>query len=229
MQYTLNPLNRFDTANSAVDSPAVIALLEGHRHLVNVTVRRRFPSASDEDREALEDIGLLALLRAARTHDATRTGKNGKHATFQTYAILLMRQSMGEAAKLKQLPSQRWFGGPCQPGDEKPGAPVSLSVHPTEGSITSTDSGAISVERLEYDAALDPEEETLKRWRQRVLWEAIASLPDADREVLERYYLHGQNLREIAAEWKMTYQGVSKACKRALSRLRDRPEIQRLA
>jgi RNA polymerase sigma factor (sigma-70 family) len=211
------------------DAPAVVALIEQHWHLIAVTAKRLFPRATPLDQEELEDIGLMALLRAARTFDAKKAGHHGRSARFQTYAIHLMRQDMKEAMQRRWMLSQRWFDGPCfgsVDASQIPGVPVSLSVPVGEG-----DESAMPLQDLVPDADTpNPEETLLRRWEREewsaLLWPAIERLSCDDRDILLRYYREEQTFADIARATGKAPQVVNQAHRRALSHLRARPDIR---
>jgi RNA polymerase sigma factor (sigma-70 family) len=89
-----------------------------------------------------------------------------------------------------------------------------------------------TLERIADDTSADPEASVITRSLAQVLEESLARLDEREAQILRlRFGLGGgeaRPLRAIAAEWRMSPEGVRQISERAMSRLRAMPDVREL-
>lgn len=81
-------------------------------------------------------------------------------------------------------------------------------------------SGCLRDTVVDHDLATQPEPALEQREMLGTLRTAVEGLPDTHREVIERYYFHGEMLRDIARDFGITQARVSQIRSEALTALR---------
>jgi RNA polymerase sigma factor (sigma-70 family) len=71
-----------------------------------------------------------------------------------------------------------------------------------------------------YDRASRPSEILEQRQAMRALGEFLVTLSDREREIVERFYWHGESQTAIAVDFGVSKMAISKAVKRILERAR---------
>ena len=90
-----------------------------------------------------------------------------------------------------------------------------------------------ALERIADNTAADPEQSMVQRSLAQVLEESLAQLDEREAQILRlRFGLGGgeaRPLRAIAAEWRMSPEGVRQISERAMLHLRSMPEVKELS
>jgi RNA polymerase primary sigma factor len=89
------------------------------------------------------------------------------------------------------------------------------------------------LERMADTTAIDPESAVVENSLTRTVRESLAQLDEREAEVLRlRFGFNGgegRPLRSIAAEWRMSPEGVRQISERAMSHLRAMPRVRALS
>jgi RNA polymerase sigma factor for flagellar operon FliA len=226
---------------SAPDDDAIRA----HLPLVRRVVRRlahRLPRSVDLDE--MIRWGLVGLFDALCKYDPTR------NASFETYAQLRIRGAIidrlrsedwtgrsarQKATRLEQtyLRLERELGR--SPSEEEVAAALGIELaelHALLGEVEASgvvrleDVGvepemeSVEVEQVLEGKAVDPAQAVLSRERVKIVAEAIARLPEKEKQVIALYYHEGITMREVGAVLALTESRVSQLHSQALLRLR---------
>lgn len=227
-------------------------VLHNLRLVLNLAGRFRNSSLTYDD---LVQEGILGLLKAADRYDPRR---GTRFATFAVWWIRQsigraianlgrsVRLPVNRVHKISQL--KRMAAQMVQEIGDEPevGALAEMAgVSEDAASELLQDSQAIvsldtlqdpterdAVERMADNTALDPETEVADLTLKRIIEESLARLDEREAEILRlRFGLGGgeaRPLRAIAAEWRMSPEGVRQISQRALSHLRAMTEVRGL-
>ena len=225
-------------------------LVEQYLPLVrHVVYRLAITLPSTLEREDLVGVGVLGLIRAIHTFDASRG------VALKTHAYNLVRGAVidelrrhdflprGRREQRRVIEQEReafFRAHGSYPSSEQLAELTGLSEDLIDAVAAAeratrwlsldqqAESGAHESEApsllgaLRDASACDPLEATLARESQQVLAEAIAELPRKERLVIVLYYAEGVFLRDIAEVLEVTESRVSQLHTKALSRLRDK-------
>lgn len=221
--------------------------------VVSVAGRFRYSSLSYDD---LIQEGMLGLIKAAERFDPGRGTRFGTLAVWWIRQSIgravantgrAIRLPVNRAWKLGQL--RRYTAQLAQAnGDEPPLAQVAeMAGVSTEAatellregqSVVSLDAPAdpddrAALERVADDGAADPETAVVQNSLTEALEAALAALDEREAQILRlRYGLGGgeaRPLRSIAAEWRMSPEGVRQISERAIGRLRGMSSVRELS
>jgi RNA polymerase sigma-B factor len=204
---------------------------------------RRFVGAME--REDLEQVARLALLRAARRFDPTR---GWQFSTFAAATILGdLRRYLRDRGPVIRCPRRWWELGPrleqarerlAQGLGREPTIPeLAARLAVSEEDVA----GALGLKELCHPRPLDelrvtldgdePEslaatiggvDPRLEAMEQRVaVGQAMEALPARLREILQRRYFQGRSQQEVGRELGVSQMQISRLERRALARLRD--------
>jgi RNA polymerase sigma factor for flagellar operon FliA len=186
---------------AAIRSDAEVAeLVRRHAKLVDYMVNRylkRFFVGSME-REDLISWGMIGLVQAARAWDSTRSN------SFSTMACLAIERAIIRGV------NREW-----RPDEAR--ATVSLDAGLFEEGGEGSDRFVDLLAGSE-----DVEKEILASETGMAVRQALAELPEEQRELLERHYFQDQAVRDIAREKGVTRQAIYLREKLALRSLRDK-------
>lgn len=220
--------------------------------VVSVAGRFRYSSLSYDD---LIQEGVLGLIKAAERFDPARGTRFGTLAVWWIRQSIgravantgrAIRLPVNRAWKLGQL--RRYAAQLAQTnGDEPPLAQVAAMAGVSaetatdllrEGQgVVSLDAPAdpddrAALERVADDGAADPEHAVVQSSLTAALEEALGRLEEREAQILRmRFGLGGgeaRPLRAIAAEWRMSPEGVRQITERAIGRLRGMSAVRAL-
>lgn len=235
-----------DSASAPHDASAnelISAQLYLVQHIVN-EVAARFPR--HVDRGELWNAGALGLVEAAHRYDPTSGTPFGRFAAIRIRGAILDSTrsrdwaSRGMRRKARALAGaedelQRRHGRP--PSDAEVGDELGIGADEVQARQAATRAASLlhldqplgdaesepwTLGELveELTDALLPEEALVQRELIGTLRAAISHLPDRLREVLQRYYYHGDYLRDIAESLGVTEARVSQLRGEAIASLR---------
>ena len=228
-------------------------VLHNLRLVLNLAGRFRNSSLTYDD---LVQEGILGLLKAADRYDPRR---GTRFATFAVWWIRQsigraianlgrsVRLPVNRVHKISQL--KRMAAQMTQEIGDEPKLGTLAEIAGVSADAASTllqDGQAIisldapqdpterdAVERMADSTVLDPETEVADNSLRRIIEESLARLDEREAEILRlRFGLGGgeaRPLRAIAAEWRMSPEGVRQISQRALSHLRSMSEVRGLA
>lgn len=213
------------------------------QHIVN-EVAARFPR--HVDRGELWNAGALGLVEAANRYDPTTGIPFGRFAAIRIRGAILDSTrsrdwaSRGMRRKARALAGveeelQRRHGRP--PSDAEVGDELGVGTDEVQARQAATRAASLlhldqplgddesepwTLGELleELTDALLPEEALMQRELIGTLRAAVSHLPDRLREVLQRYYYHGEYLRDIAESLGVTEARVSQLRGEAIASLR---------
>lgn len=184
---------------AVIRSEAEVAeLVRRHARLVEYMVNRYLKRyfVGSMEREDLVSWGMIGLVQAARAFDPTRS------ASFSTMACLAIERAIIRGV------NREW-----RPDEAR--ATVSLDAGPFE------EEGADRfVDFLAGDE--DVESRIVASETGLAVRQALAELPEDQRELIERHYLQDEAVRDIAREMGVTRQAVYLREKLALRHLREK-------
>jgi RNA polymerase sigma factor (sigma-70 family) len=211
---------------------------------------------SDLGYDDLIQEGILGLLKAADRYDPDRGTRFGTLAVWWIRQSIgraiantgrTIRLPVNRAWKLGQL--RRYTAQLAQvsgdePAVEKVAEMAGVSAEMATGllrdgqNVVSLDAPAdpddrAALERIADNGAADPETAMVQRSLHQVLEDALERLDEREAQILRmRFGLGGgesRPLRAIAAEWRMSPEGVRQISERAISRLRAMANVRELS
>ena len=176
--------------------------VEHHMRLVE-PLARRYARTSGQDRDDLQQVGLLGLLRAAERYEGQ------KDVPFSAFARPHIRGAilhyLRDKASIIRLPRAVQNGG-LDVGAGFNAASQQRRLLPLTDDLTSQN---------------DPYGSNLERTEnKRKLAEALHRLPDRERTALMQVILQGQSLRDVARSTGVSAMTIQRRVKRGLSLLR---------
>lgn len=198
------------------------ALIEGHRHLVNATLKRTVPKVPPRvDRDDLVAAGNLGLVKAANAFDPSRGVR------FSSLAITWIKGSI-----LEYLRTEDWVPRSIRE-KQKRGEPVviaeMLSMEFLQRQRVLGNSGGdrddenwVSYLEVIPDPAPGPEETALATLEREELWRQVERLPEPERETVTLYYREEWKLREIGERASRCDSRIKQRAQSALAKLRRR-------
>ncbi len=221
-----------------------------HMPLVKKVVDRIEFSATDMDRDDLLSIGMIGLMDAVDKFDA------GKGVPFESYARVRIKGTIIDELRRAGKVSRNRIRDLNQFYEEKAALEQELMRTPTDEEISqrmgigarelgkihetvnilptvSLENALFSADRqqslhgcLEDRHALSPESHLLAGETRQMLRQALGSLKDRERAVLNMYYTEELTLKEIAYVLDVSVPRVSQIHSRILMKLRE--EMERL-
>jgi RNA polymerase sigma factor (sigma-70 family) len=211
---------------------------------------------SDLGYDDLIQEGILGLLKAADRYDPDRGTRFGTLAVWWIRQSIgraiantgrTIRLPVNRAWKLGQL--RRYTAQLAQASGDEPAVETvaemaGVSAEMAAGllrdgqSVVSLDAPAdpddrAALERIADNDAADPETAMVQRSLHQVLEDALERLDEREAQILRmRFGLGGgesRPLRAIAAEWRMSPEGVRQISERAISRLRSMTNVRELS
>ena len=176
--------------------------VEHHMRLVE-PLARRYARTSGQDRDDLQQVGLLGLLRAAERYEGQ------KDVPFSAFARPHIRGAilhyLRDKASIIRLPRAVQNSG-LDVGAGFNAASQQRRLLPlTDDLISQNDPKGSNLERTE---------------NRRKLAEALQRLPDRERAALMQVILQGQSLRDVARSTGVSAMTIQRRVKRGLSLLR---------
>jgi RNA polymerase sigma factor for flagellar operon FliA len=184
---------------AAIRSEAEVAeLVQRHARLVDYMVNRYLKRyfVGTMEREDLVSWGMIGLVQAARAWDPARSG------SFSTMACLAIERAIIRGV------NREW-----RPDEARATVSLDAAMFEEEGNDR-------FVDLLAGDE--DVEERILSTETGMAVRQALAELPEDQRELLERHYLQDEAVRDIAREMGVTRQAIYLREKLALRRLREK-------
>ncbi len=251
----LTPKRREVLRRQAAAGQAAREALVLHNLPLVLSIAGRFRNSNLSYDDLIQE-GILGLIKAADRYDPTRGTRFGTLAVW--WIRQSIGRAVANTGRLIRLPVNRaWKLGQLRrytaqleqaTGDEPPLAQVaemaSVSVETAadllrEGqSAVSLDAPAdpddrAALERVADSEAADPEQVVVDGSLKQALEESLARLEEREAQILRmRFGLGGgeaQPLRAIAAEWRMSPEGVRQISERAISRLRGMSKVRELS
>jgi RNA polymerase sigma factor (sigma-70 family) len=187
--------------NTPMDTPETLRRVRDYWHLCRITAKKQYPYLPDSELDDLEAVGLVGLLRAARSW------RPGGGASFQTFAITAIQRVMRNQRTNDTRRWRRETGG---------GTLVSLDMPVTESGAT--------LEAFLVDPAPGVEEQYIEeqetaRRRARIL-AGVKELPRRQRQAIELHYIGGKSPRETAEAMQVSDGATRTTLSRAVSNLR---------
>jgi RNA polymerase sigma factor for flagellar operon FliA len=184
---------------AAIRSEAEVeVLVQRHSKLVDYMVNRYLKRyfVGTMEREDLISWGMIGLVQAARAWDPSRS------RSFSTMACLAIERAIIRGV------NREW-----RPDEAR--ATVSLDAGPFE-----EEGSERFVDFLQGDENV--EAQILASDTGMAVRQALAELPEDQRELIERHYLHDEAVRDIAREMGVTRQAIYLREKLALRHLREK-------
>ena len=251
----LTPKRRHALRRQAAVGQAAREALVLHNLPLVLSIAGRFRNSSMSYDDLIQE-GIMGLIKAADRYDPTRGTRFGTLAVWWIRQGIgraiantgrLIRLPVNRAWKLGQL--RRYTAQLAQAnGDEPPLAQVAEMAGVSsetatnllrEGqNVVSLDAPAdpddrAALERVPDSAAADPEQVVVESSLKQALEESLARLEEREAQILRmRFGLGGgeaRPLRAIAAEWRMSPEGVRQISERAISRLRGMSNVRALS
>jgi len=252
----LPPQRRRALRQQAADGQAAIEALVVHNLPLVVSVAGRFRH-SELDYDDLIQEGILGLIKSAERYDPRRGTRFGTLAVW--WIRQSIGRAVANTGRAVRLPVNRgWRVSQLrriaaqltqQMGDEPPLDKVARSagLSPQAAAELLRDGQAVLsldapprdpdersvLERLADATALDPETTVVENSLTRMVRESLAQLDEREAEVLRlRFGFNGgeaRPLRSIAAEWRMSPEGVRQISERAMAHLRAMPRVRGLS
>ncbi len=252
---SLPPQRRRVLQQQFLDGQAAVETLILHNLPLVVSVARRFRN-SELDYDDLIQEGILGLMKAAERYDPRRGTRFGTLAVWwirqsigravanhgRTVRLPVNRgwrvsqlrriaaqlaQQMGDEPSLEKVAQTAGMSPQAAAALMRDGqAVISLDASPRD-----PDERA-GLERMADTTAVDPEAMVVENSLTRVVRESLALLDEREAEILRlRFGLGGgeaRPLRSIAAEWRMSPEGVRQISERAMTHLRTMPRVREL-
>lgn len=156
--------------------------------------------------EDMKQVGRMAVLRAVENHDPERPGAGSLKTTMWTYIHNAIKNWLRDYRDLVHVPIARW-------------REVRVNVVSMAAPLGRNE--------LQWEDVLaaEPAKEETGEDQLELLKRAVASLPEKERMVIERHFLKGHVLREIAVDLGVAHQRVSQIEAKALRLLRKRMQL----
>jgi RNA polymerase sigma factor FliA len=211
--------------------------VERHTHLVQALARKvaRHAGTRYVARDELESVGNEALVTAALRYDPNSPASFSTFVWYRIYGSmidLIRKRSPGRRyRKLTQLDATQGLlqqAAEDQATQIAAGQQATLSerVEQTRKLLrqVTTIAQLARTETLDALAAdkTDPQQQIIRSDDRRRVWELVHELDGPDRALIEAIYVHGQTMREYAAEIGSTVSTVSRRHARILERLGKR-------
>jgi RNA polymerase primary sigma factor len=253
---SLRPQRRRALRQIVADAMAAREALVLHNLPLVLSVARRFRN-SELDYEDLIQEGILGLIKAAEKYDPGRGTRFGTLAVWwirqsigravanhgrvvrlpvnRGWRVSQLRriaaqlaQQMGDEPTLDRVAQTAGMSPQAAAALMRDGQSViSLDTPPTDPRDRSV------LERMADTTAIDPETAVVENSLARTVQESLEQLDEREAEVLRlRFGFNGgeaRPLRSIAAEWRMSPEGVRQISERAMSHLRAMPSVRALS
>lgn len=215
------------------DSPEVLARVKDGMDLVEIVIRmmKRELGGGGLSLDEMRSYGQEALLKAARTFDPARG------VPFRRWANLRIRGSIIDGIRTQQLPRRLYEKlraieaadhvqealleeDAAQPPRDAEAADARLdhylatmatAVAVTKCTLTSND----ELDRLKLES-MTPEEALSRAELASTIREVVAARPEAERKLLEAYYIEDQTLEVVATSMGLSKSWASRLHTRAL-------------
>ncbi len=240
----------------ATDGQAAIEALVLHNLPLVVSVASRFRN-SELDYDDLIQEGILGLIKAAERYDPRRGTRFGTLAVWWIRqsigravantgrAVRLPVNRGWRVSQLRRIAAQLAQQIGDEPSLEKVARTAGMS--PQAAAALLRDGQAVIsldapprdpdersvLERMADTTAVEPETSVVENSLTRTVHESLALLDEREAEILRlRFGLNGgeaRPLRSIAAEWRMSPEGVRQISERAMSHLRAMPRVRELS
>jgi len=211
---------------------------------------------SDLGYDDLIQEGILGLIKAADRYNPERGTRFGTLAVWWIRQAIgraiantgrTIRLPVNRAWKLSQLrriTAQLSQASGDEPRVEEVAQLAGVTAETATGmlrdgqSVVSLDAPAdpddrAALDRIADNTAADPEQSMVQRSLAQVLEESLAQLDEREAQILRlRFGLGGgeaRPLRAIAAEWRMSPEGVRQISERAMIHLRSMPDVRELS
>jgi RNA polymerase sigma factor FliA len=228
--------------SDVIEASEIDARVEEHLDLVDQvagSVARNL--AGHIDRDELCGYGREGLFDAARRFEADRGVPFPAYATFRIRGAMLdgvrrlAAQPRRVAERLRALEAaNRLSEGAAE--DVFAGRPEGESAATAEAALSTHLAGMASAMALgliaspdgvdSTDAAESPEEATIQRELVTMLHEAIQSLPEVERALVERHYFGGERFDHVASSLGLSKSWASRLHARAVKRLSQRLSLR---
>lgn len=154
------------------------------------------------------------LRRASQTYDPTKGEALWNYAEYfvRGHILRLLAAARSDQEKLVAMLLR------SQPEADESGAPKSYWQSHAENVLAAF--ASLTFEQNFRVESVSPEDELLRKESNAALGNAVASLPERERHVIEARWFHGESLAEIAAKLDIDDSVISKNHKAALRRLR---------
>jgi RNA polymerase sigma factor (sigma-70 family) len=252
---SLTPKRRMALRRKIADGQAAREDLVLHNLPLVLSIAGRFRH-SELGYDDLIQEGILGLIKAADRYDPERGTRFGTLAVWWIRQSIgraiantgrTIRLPVNRAWKLSQLrriTAQMAQISGDEPRVEHVAAAAGVSIEAATGllrdgqSVVSLDAPVdpddrAALERIADTTAPDPETAMVQRSLAQVLEESLARLDEREAQILRlRFGLGGgeaRPLRAIAAEWRMSPEGVRQISERAMLHLRAMPNVRELS
>jgi RNA polymerase sigma factor FliA len=211
--------------------------VERHTHLVQALARRVARQAGTRyvAQDELESVGNEALVTAALRYDPNSPASFSTYVWYRIYGSmidLIRQRSPGRRyRKLTQIDATQDL---LRQAAEDQAHSLAAGYQPTLGErveqtrkllrqITTVArlARADTLDALAADRT-DPQQQIIRSDDRRRIWTLVHELDGPDRALIEAVYVHGQSMREYAAETGSTVSTVSRRHARILDRLGKR-------
>lgn len=219
------------------DTPEVLARFNEQRELVEIIARQvarevgRFVDLDD-----LRQMGLQGLLEAARRFDDSRGVSFRRYANYRVRGAML--DGVRKGAPLPRRAHERVRAlqaallvaeSAAEEAVPAGRAPADLDAKLTEhlaNLATAMAAGLVATAAFGEDGELaaiepgdSPEEAVARAQLRQIMAEAIRELPDDERALVERHYLHGERFDHVSASLGLSKSWGSRLHTRAVGRL----------
>jgi len=253
---SLPPQRRRALRPTVADGMAAREALVLHNLPLVLSVAGRFRNSTLDYHDLIQE-GILGLIKAAEKYDPARGTRFGTLAVWwirqsigravanhgRTVRLPVNRgwrvsqlrrvaaqlaQQMGDEPTLEMVAQTAGMSPQAAAALMRDGQSViSLDTPPADPDDRS------GLERMADTTAVDPESAVVENSLTRTVRESLAQLDEREAEVLRlRFGFNGgegRPLRSIAAEWRMSPEGVRQISERAMSHLRAMPRVRALS
>lgn len=228
------------TLCDTTDRAVVGELVEGNVSLVEILVAERMRTVPVHvNRDDLLSAGMLALVLAAKAFDPDRGSSFRSFAAFRIRGALIdelrgmdwaCRSVRARVREVETAGGRLTTSLGRSPSPAETAADLGISVHELHGIRADAARGTVIslqgfapefVQDVLPDRTHGPEALLLQREQLGYLHDAVASLPERLRYVVEAYFFQNRPMGEIAAELGVTQSRVSQLCTEATGLLRD--------
>ena len=163
----------------------------------------------------LMDAAWSGLRRASQTYDPTKGEALWNYAEYFVRGHILRHLEQQANSDHKKLVAMFLRS---QPEAEESSAGKLYWQSYAENVVAAY--ASLTLEQSIHVESVSPEDELLRKELNAALGNAVAALPERERQVIEAKWFHGESLAEIAAKLKVDDSVISKNQKAALRRLR---------
>lgn len=202
--------------------------------LIGFLVSDLCQKADHLSRDDLASAGAIGLIKAAESYDADYGVPFGAYARRRILGALAdemrdqdwaSRKTRKRIKDVKRVQETLQGALGRQPSVEEIAHAMGIDVAKAQAAVHDAGRSVESLEESTYERIVfdgpGPEEEVLAAEQVHMVRQAVATLPERMRYIVEQVYFHDRPVKELAEELGLTYSAVSHARIKAIALLRD--------